>query len=27
LEIAPNKWNRRYMLTKKEKMHHDLKLV
>ena len=27
LEIAPNKWNRRYMQTKKEKMHHDLKLV
>ena len=27
IEIRPNKWNERYMRTKKEKMHHDLKLV
>ncbi len=27
IEIAPNKYNRRYMLTKKEKMHHNLHLV
>jgi len=27
IEIAPNKWNERYMRTKKDKMHHDLKLV
>ena len=27
IEIAPNPWNVRYMRTKKEKMHHDLKLV
>ena len=26
-EIQPNKWNVRYMRTKKDKMHHDLKLV
>ena len=27
IEIQPNYWNMRYMKTKKEKMHHDLKLV
>ena len=27
IEIQPNRWNVRYMRTKKEKMHHDLKLV
>ena len=27
IEIQPNKWNERYMRTKKEKMHHTLKLV
>ena len=27
IEIAPNPYNRRYMQTKKEKMHHNLKLV
>lgn len=27
IEIKPNKWNERYMRTKKEKMNHDLKLV
>ena len=27
IEIKPNKWNERYMRTKKNKMHHDLKLV
>jgi 3,4-dihydroxy 2-butanone 4-phosphate synthase/GTP cyclohydrolase II len=27
IEVAPNPWNERYMRTKKEKMHHDLKLV
>ena len=27
IEIAPNPWNERYMRTKKDKMHHNLKLV
>ena len=27
IEIQPNKWNERYMRTKKNKMHHDLKFV
>ena len=27
IEIKPNKWNERCMRTKKDKMHHDLKLV
>ena len=27
IEIKPNRWNERYMRTKKDKMHHDLKLV
>ena len=27
IEIAPNPYNRRYMRTKKEKMHHNLNLV
>ena len=27
IEIQPNRWNERYMRTKKEKMHHDLQLV
>ena len=27
IEIQPNKWNERYMRTKKEKMHHNLHLV
>lgn len=27
IEIAPNPYNLRYMQTKKEKMHHDLRLV
>lgn len=27
IEIQPNRWNVRYMRTKKEKMHHDLNLV
>ena len=27
IEIRPNRWNERYMRTKKDKMHHDLKLV
>ena len=27
IEIVPNPFNRRYMQTKKEKMHHNLHLV
>jgi len=27
IEIQPNRWNERYMRTKKEKMHHELRLV
>ena len=27
IEIKPNRFNERYMRTKKEKMHHDLKMV
>jgi len=27
IEIQPNKWNERYMRTKKEKMHHNLNMV
>lgn len=27
IEIVPNPWNERYMRTKKDKMHHNLKLV
>jgi 3,4-dihydroxy 2-butanone 4-phosphate synthase/GTP cyclohydrolase II len=27
IEIKPNRYNERYMRTKKEKMHHDLRLV
>ena len=27
IEIRPNRWNERYMRTKKDKMHHELKLV
>lgn len=27
IEIKPNRWNERYMRTKKDKMNHDLKLV
>ena len=27
IEIKPNRWNERYMRTKKEKMHHNLQLV
>ena len=27
IEIQPNRWNERYMRTKKDKMHHDLRLV
>lgn len=27
IEIQPNRWNERYMRTKKEKMHHELNLV
>ena len=27
IEIHPNRWNERYMRTKKDKMHHNLKLV
>ena len=27
IEIRPNRWNDRYMRTKQDKMHHELKLV
>ena len=27
IEIQPNRWNERYMRTKKEQMHHNLQLV
>jgi 3,4-dihydroxy 2-butanone 4-phosphate synthase/GTP cyclohydrolase II len=27
IEMQPNRWNERYMRTKKDKMHHNLKLV